>query len=179
MNKEIKYNLTITEDDKEIYSGAISYEAMSSIISNSPDLKYFENLYLAAARSTSSVVRENVAYKENLNKETVELLIKDDSISVLRSLVRNKAFKKYAAHEDVERLFLLDAEIAKDIAGDYVSFENADSDKLIKVILASNDPGVLYALISGYNTPKKILRELSEYFDPYVSSEAKTRLENS
>jgi len=179
MKKEIKYNLTITEDGKEIYADAISYEAMSSIISNSPDLKYFENLYLAASKSTSSVVRENVAYKENLNKETVEILIKDDSINVLRSLVRNKGFKKYAAHDDIERLFLLDAEIAKDIAGYFVSFENADSEKLIKIILDSNDPGILYALVGSYNSPKKILKDLSEHSDPYVASEAKNRLENS
>jgi hypothetical protein len=41
-----------------------------------------------------------------------------------------------------------------------------------------SDPSVSYALAGNYNSPKKILKELAGHSDPYVSSEAKRRLED-
>jgi hypothetical protein len=41
-----------------------------------------------------------------------------------------------------------------------------------------SDPSISYALAGNYNTPKKLLKELLGHPDPYVSSEAKRRLED-
>ena len=108
----------------------------------------------------------------------VKILSSDKSIGVLRNLVRSQKFKEYATLDALEKLLVLDTEIAQLIAGDIESYSEADSAKLAGIIATHSDPSVVASLAGSSSTPKKVLKTLLNHADPHVVSEAKGRLED-
>jgi len=178
MSSKYIFKLVVEESGKEIYSKPLSYEMVSSIVSNYDDNEENNDLFLIAAKHQASTVRENIAYKDKISEETLNLLINDKSIPVLRNLVRTESFKENASSSDIERLINLDVEIAQNIAGDVDSYQQADAGKIFSLLLGMEDPSILYSLANNYSTPKKVLKELANHSDPYVSSQAKRSLDN-
>ena len=178
MAKDLVFKLVVSNGGKEAYSANLSYEAVSSIASGFSDNSDSNDFFLLAAQHPASSVRENVAYKDQLSTEVVELLSKDNSIAVLRNLVRSSAFRSFATQELLEKLIQLDTEVAQSIANNVESFENGDVNKLSTLLANHEDPSVVVSLAQNYSTPKKILKTLSTHSDPYVASEAKARLED-
>lgn len=178
MSAKLEFKLVVTEDGVEVLSKVLSYDAVSNIVSNASDNKDNEDLFVVAARHPASNVREYVAYKDHMPDSAMKLLSTDKSISVLRNLVRSQKFKEHATIEELEKLLLLDTEIAQSIAGDIESFVEADTSKLAALVATHSDPSVVASLAGSYSTPKKILKTLLNHTDPYVVSEAKGRLDN-
>jgi len=178
MAKDLVFKLVVTENGKESYSANLSYEAVSNIVSSFPDKEESNDFFALAAQHQASSVRENLAYKDNLSSEVVELLSKDNSIGVLRNLVRSNAFKENATQAQLEQLIKLDTEIAQSIAGNVEAYEQADVNKLATLLAGNEDPSVVASLAQNYSTPKKILKTLTTHSDPYVASEAKARLDD-
>jgi len=174
--KNYTFKLAVLEGDKEVFQESLSYEAMISLISSSPDTEAFQSLYDHAATHQSAIVREYVAGKDNLSKNSVDILSADKSINVLRALVRSAAFKKHACDEILVNLILLDIEIARSIADYYEEFKMTDSDRILNALLQINEPAVMTNLINNYSTPKKVLKELANYPDSFVATAAKERL---
>jgi len=178
MSSNIKFTLQATDDGKEVFTAPLSYDALANIVSNYPDHIDSDDFFLLAARHPASTVRENVAYKDHLSLEAIEILAKDTSVAVLRNLVRSSAFREHATHEMLEKLINLDTEIAQSIASYVESFQEADIVKLANLLVTHADPSVAGSLADNYSTPKKILKKLLTHPDPYVANAAKARLEN-
>lgn len=134
-------------------------------------------MFELAATHPSEVVRENVAYKDNINQETWEILAADTSLNVLRRLVNSESCKRNASQEQLESWIKLDVELAKNIAGYLDRYENADIDELAKVLCEHPDPSVVAELASNSDTPKKLLKLLLKHKDQRVVSNAKRSLE--
>lgn len=178
MTSKIEFKLIIEEGGKQVYSKPLTYEMVASIVSSYNDASENDDFYALAAKHPASTVRENVAYKDKISEETLMQLIDDSSVTVLRNLVRSEAFKEYASEDVIEKLIKFDHEIAQSVAGDFDSYQQANSGKLCTALMSLSDPSISYSLAGNYNTPKKILKELSAHSDPYVSEEAKRRLED-
>jgi hypothetical protein len=178
VHSKLKFTIHASDDGKEVFTAPLSYEAFANIISNYPDHEDSNDFFLLAVKHPASTVRENIAYKDHLSSEVIEILAKDKSVSVLRNLVRSSAFKEQASHEMLEKLINLDIEIAQSIAGDVESFQEADVTKLANLLAVHEDPSVVASLANNYSAPKKILKKLLTHPDPYVANAAKARLEN-
>ena len=127
MSSNIKFTLQATDDGKEVFTAPLSYDALANIVSNYPDHDDSNELFLLAARHPAATVRENVAYKDHLSLEAIDILAKDTSVAVLRNLVRSSAFREHATHEMLEKLINLDIEIAQSIANYIDSFKKFKS----------------------------------------------------
>ena len=178
MSKELIFKLVVSESGKESYSTNLSYEEVSSIVSNFPDNKSSNDFFLLAAQHAASAVRENVAYKDHLNSDVIEILSKDSSISVLRNLVRSEAFRENVTQEELVELIKLDTQIAQTIANSIESYEQVDANELASLLSKHEDPSVVYNLASNWSVTKKIVKTLLKHPDPYVANEAKKRLED-
>ncbi len=177
MTRDLTFKLVVTEGDKPVYSANLSYEAVSDFVTNFPDKSDSNDFFILAAQHPVSTVREQVAYKDSLNSDTVEILKNDASISVLRHLVRSSAFRETASQDYLEKIIPLDVEIARNIASEIQLFEQADVNKLATFLAGNPDPSVAASLAQNYSTPKKILKALTTHKDPYIAAEAKARLE--
>lgn len=177
MTSKLIFKLVVEDGGKEVLSKSLSYDAVSSITSGFADIDENNDFFSLAAQHPASTVRENVAYKDKLSASTVEVLISDKSIPVLRNLVRTEGFKENASETEIERLMNLDVEIAQNIAGDIDSYQQADASNLCTIVLKMSDPSILASLAGNYSTPKKVLKELVKHQDPYVAAEAKRRLD--
>lgn len=176
MHSTLEFKLTVSEDGEKIYSRALSFEEVSSLVSSARDSKENEPFFAVAARHPASAVRECAASRDNLPDETVKLLMSDKSINVLRSLTRSRKFIQLASTEDLQRLSSIDTELAQNIACNVESFVEADTMKLAEFYAAHSDPGVVSYLAGNYATPKRVLRGLLKHSDPHVANEAKEQL---
>lgn len=178
MTKKLEFKLVVLEDGAEIARQALSYETMSSIVSSIPDNEANEAFFSIMAHHPSVQVRENVAYKDNISEETVQLLAKDKSVAVLRNIVRNSKFKESATLEQLLAFLEIDVDVAQSIAGNISDYSEADSNKLAQAVANHPDPSVAYYLADSYSAPKKILKALTTHIDPNVASAAKRTLDN-
>jgi hypothetical protein len=178
MSNNLEFSLIIKENGEELLTQKLSYEAVANILNSASDNEENASLFHLAARHPASSVRENVSYKDNLSEETVNILAADNSIPVLRNIVRCSKFKGMATIEQLEKLSNLDTDIAESIASDVESYSEVDESELSKIIASHADPAVVRSLARNYNTPKKILKSLLKHSDPIVVAEAKERLED-
>lgn len=178
ISSQIDSRISLFKDGVKIYEAPVSYDALSSFASNALDCESNEEFFAALSQHPSSSVREQVAYKDKLNEDTVMALAGDSSISVLRNLVRSSGFRRYATEDLVLELIDRDVEIACTIAQNFESFENVDRQKVIDQLISSNDPAVVAAVAGNYSSPKKTLKELLKHPDPYVAEEAKRVMDN-
>ena len=178
MRSNIQFTIQATEDGKEVFTAPLSYDALADIINNYPDHDDSNDFFLLAAKHPASNVRENLAYKDHLSAEVLDILEKDTSVSVLRNLLRSNAFREHVSHEVLEKLINLDVNIAQSIARDVETFQEADVIKLANLLDSHEDPSVVASLADNYRAPKKILKKLLTHTDPHVVQLAKSRLEN-
>ncbi|MDH6302637.1 Mg/Co/Ni transporter MgtE [Polynucleobacter sphagniphilus] len=177
MSKSLVYKVSISDGKKELYSSELSFNEIQDLISSADDNLANEKLFEIAATHPSEVVRENVAYKDNINQETWEILSEDTSVNVLRRLVNSDSCKRNASQKQLEAWIKLDVEIAKNIAGYLDRYEEADIDQLAKVLSEHSDPSVVSEVASNSDTPKKLLKLLLKHKDQRVVSNAKRSLE--
>lgn len=177
MTSKLIFKLVVEDGGKEVFSKGLSYDDVASITSGFADIDENNDFFSLAAQHSASTVREYVAYKDKLSAPTVELLLGDKSIPVLRNLVGTEGFKENASASEIERLMNLDVEIAQNIAGNIDSYQQADASNLYAIILKMSDPSILASLAANDSTPKKVLKELAKHPEPYVAATAKRRLD--
>lgn len=181
MEKNLTFKLVVTDNDNAdcvISETKLPYDAVANTISYLPESKALNDFYKFAALHPAPNVRENIAYKDKISEEVFKILSEDKSISVLRSLTRSGAFKKYADETLVKKLINLDSECAQNIAGSLEELEHVDSDNVLNLLVSSRDPSIRYSMVNNYSTPKRILKMFLDDIDSQVSEEAKQRLEN-
>lgn len=172
----MEYKLVVSNGKDAVHSSNLSYEALASVINSHPDAESSADFFEVMAGHPATYVREAVAYKDHLNRSTVDKLANDSSVNVLRNLSRSSAFREHVSFETLERLLALDVEIAQNIANNLDGFEQCDMGKLATLLSEHQDLGVLAALAGAYNAPKKILKALAAHADPYVAFQATNTL---
>jgi len=181
MHKNISFKICVTDDNAEdsvLCEIKLPYDIVSQVVANLPDAISLNDFYELASMHPSPDVREYVAAKDNINEDLFNILANDNSINVLRSLSRSLPIKKFSDFELLKKLILLDSECAQNIANNYLDFENVESEKVLDLLLQSNDPSIRYAVANNYSGSKKVARRLIDDLDPKVSYEANRRLED-
>ncbi len=173
---QLRYKLVVMQADKLVEESVLSYDSIASLVSSMQDDPSSEEIYEVFSRHPASIVRENVAYKDNLNLATVTSLASDHSINVLRNLTRSQAFRQHATEDMLRKMIPIDTEVAQSIAGYIDSFENCNISKIVEFLLEIEDPSIPTALANNYNSPKNLLKMLTKHPDPYISSQAKRNI---
>ena len=177
MSKNLVYKILISDGNKELFSSELSFSEVQEFISSADDSLQNEKLFELASSHPSEFVRENVAYKDNINQETYKILSEDTSPNVLRRLISTDACKRNATQEQLEGWIKLDPELARNIAGYIDRYENVDIDELAKILCDHPDPSVVAEVANNSDTPKKLLKTLLKHSDSRVVGNAKRSLE--
>jgi hypothetical protein len=157
----------------------LSYDELDSISGClSDDAKRSEILY-ELSKSPSSMVRITVVYNNAIDEKTVERLIRDSSIEVLRGIVRNSLAQRIITEEDMERLIATrDTELLCHIAEQIDDFDACDLDRLCEKLVAQKDPQIRHKLASNPATPARFLEELVDDEDLDVARAAGNAMED-
>jgi len=155
----------------------LSYDDLSSIVSNFPDTSENADTYAALAEHPSVAVRESVAGKDKIDEATVNLLAGDSDVSVIRALMRSDKTRECLTTAQLIGIIDRDVDAAESIAGYVESYENAASDDIAEALAKHTDPRVRAALASNSRAPKKFLKNLLKDSDARVRSSAKQSLE--
>lgn len=172
----IEFRLVAINGEEEIFSEALSYELLATLVSYYPDTAKSQALFRLAAKHPSAEVRSQVASKNKIDEDTCHELIDDDAISVLKNMVSNTIFKEMATIEILKKYIATDRELAEAIAYDLESYKLVDILNLAEFIAANKDPSVVSTLANNRRAPKKVLRDLLNYPDPLVSERASDNL---
>lgn len=168
-------------DAKLVVNGVevkLGHDELSSICGSLSDSKKNQDIFHELAKSQSEAVRENVAWKKRLSKETALLLIKDTSIEVLREIVGHVTAKEIITEDDIKRLIALqDTEIMVTIAEGVYEYDNCDETFIYNALINQADPQVRYQLAQDSEMPKFLMSTLIDDQDIEVSEEAKETLE--
>jgi len=177
MFQPIEAKLIIEKDGFQLHNVSLSYEALSSLASCSPDSDASTDLFATLSQHPSSSVRERIAYKENLNEDTVLALAVDPSVDVLRNLIRTSAFRRYITDDLLIQIIGRDVEAACFIAENLELLENIDRHNILRLLVLSDDPAIVAAVAGNTSTPKKILKELLRHPDVDVVDRAKQNID--
>ena len=170
--------ITITNSKGSEASVSIGFEVLVSMIGSLPDGKAMLELCDFLSEHDSADVRDAVASKEFLNEATLIRLSEDPSSRVKSSLIRSDSFREWVDGETLIKISRSDSNLARDIASSVGSFTNADTDALVKELVAHPDPAVRMELATGWGVSKFSIKSLSKDRDPSVAAAASRTLEN-
>ncbi|MBT6193881.1 MAG: HEAT repeat domain-containing protein [Proteobacteria bacterium] len=172
----VKFKLVIEIDAAEVYNEELGAECVSGLTSRLQDMEETKELFGYLAQCASSEVRIDIAYMDNLNEETVELLSRDASIDIRRRLCGATPFREWASTELLIEYIKADIDCAKTIAGGLGDYNDADPNKVAIELCKHSDPDVRNALAGSWGTPKKLLKQLLSDPDASVRASAKRTL---
>ena len=173
----VKFKLVIEVDGAECFNEELGSECVSGLTGRLQDIEENKDLFGYLAQCASSEVRTDIAYKDNLNEETVELLSQDASIEVRRRLCGQTPFREWASTELLLEYIGADIECAKTIAGSVGDYNNADANKVAIELCKHSDPDVRNALAGSWGAPKKFVKQLLSDPDASVRASAKRTLD--
>lgn len=174
---KLTFKLTVQNDAGEVASYDLGAEALARLAGSLPDNPENTQLFHHLAQSASSDVRTEIAYRDNLNEDTVELLSCDPAIDVRRRLCGQTPFSEWATTEMIIELVNADIDCAKTIAGRISEYSNADVNLIAAVVMQHSDPDVRNSLASSWGAPKKVIKQLLKDDDAGVRASAKRTLD--
>lgn len=172
----VEFRLVILEDGKEVLAEPLSAELMPNLLNYYPDNNRSKLFFKYASMHASADVRQQVASKDKIDEDTCEILSRDNSIAVLRNLLRNSVFREFVTLEILTAYLENDKELAELVAGDVECFKSVDTLALSEVLARHPDPSVVLALARNRRVPKKILRDLTQSNDLCISIAAQESL---
>jgi hypothetical protein len=173
----VKFKLVIEADGAEVFNEELGSECVSGLTGRLQDIAENECLFGFLAKCASSEVRTDIAYKDSLNEETVELLSQDASVEVRRRLCGQTPFREWATTDILLEYIGVDIECAKTIAGSVGDYSNADANKVAIALCKHSDPDVRNALAGSWGAPKRFVKQLLSDHDASVRASAKRTLE--
>jgi hypothetical protein len=173
----VKFKLVIEIDGADVFNEELGSEAVSGLTGRLPDTSESKEVFGYLAQCASSEVRTDIAYKDNLNEETVERLSQDASIEVRRRLCGQTPFREWASTEILLEYISADIDCAKTIAGSVGDYSNADANKVAIELCKHADPDVRNALAGSWGAPKKFVKQLLSDPDASVRASAKRTLD--
>lgn len=171
-----KFKLVVEISGSEVFNEELDAECVNAIAQRLQDESENTKLFGYLAKSSSSEVRSDIAYKDNLDEETIQLLSEDTYIEVRRKLCNQTTFREWASTELLLQYIKSDVDCAKEIARNLDEYSNADADVLAVEICKHSDPDVRNALAGSYGGPKKFLKQLLSDSDAGVRASAKRSL---
>jgi hypothetical protein len=173
----VKFKLVIEIDGADATFEYLSAECVSALAGRLQDVAENSALFGHLAKSPSTEVRSDIAYKDNLNEDTVKLLSQDTSIDVRRRICGQQPFREWACTEILLNYISADIECAKTIAGCISDYSNADVNEIAIELCEHTDPDVRNALASSWGAPKKFLKKLLSDPDASVRASAQRALD--
>ena len=155
----------------------LGHRELETIIFSLEDCERNKEISHELGKSKSSQIRTHIANNEYLNDETVDLLLKDSSVEVLRAIVSRDYTPSRMKKEDLERLIEIgDTELLIIIAGkisEYVDeFGICKMDWLCEKLITQEDPVIRYMLAENDYTPDHFLGKLTHDEDINVAEKA-------
>lgn len=170
------YKLVICEEDRIVLETPIPFEVMESVASMWPDSENYTELFELLAEHPCHLVRSSICSKSSLSENTVNKLVKDTSLDVLRYIVDNDVFRSIANEETVLDLIGKDQQIAYSLANSFGFLKNINAPTIAERLMQSKDPAILTTLADNGDTPRRALQVLAKHPDPRVACRAKDTL---
>jgi len=157
----------------------LGIETINDIVYNLPnDEEYYDLLHQLALSNISSI-REKIADKDCLSKETVEFLLKDKNATVLANIVRSDCAKEYISDKDIDYIMSVESEeVIENIISYIDGYENINQTETIDKIMKLENDYLMLKLANSWDTPKKTLKKLAKHKDPDISKSAKKTLDD-
>lgn len=156
----------------------VGEQFLQNLVDAIPDTKDYSDLFLVLAKSTNPYVRRDVAYKENINTETAEILLADKEPTVLERIVEKEVARSVIKPERLKEILgFAGIDTVVSIINNIAEYEEMDVDELADLIMAQENPALTLLLAESWNTPKKILKKLAKSKDIDISTAAKNSLE--
>jgi len=158
---------------------SLGIDELQSIVSYLADNEKNSAIFQQLATHKSATIRKEIAYKDNLTEESVQLLLRDKDVAVLSNIVRSAAVKEIFSDEDFDYVVSRDnEELISDMLGSLDEYENlSDYSAALEKIIALENEKLTLIIAESYNTPKKILKKLLKHNDPDIVNAAKSSLE--
>ncbi|MGV1037942.1 MAG: hypothetical protein ACOYD0_13090 [Candidatus Nanopelagicales bacterium] len=173
-----KYSLTVTEG-KATESFALPFTAVVYLTNNIPDKPDYTDLFSWLAFHPIYEVRETVASKTCLDKQTIQMLMRDRDGRVRRALMDSETFRKTVTQKQLLALAKdpeLELKIAE-ILGSLLEDNRAlDVPALVKLLVNSPNPQVRQTVADAYGVDKKLIAPLTADEDFAVRQSAQDRL---
>ena len=159
----------------------LGHKEMLDISLSLDDCHKNEGIFHELAKSECTEIRNSVTNYSHIKLETIDLLLRDKSIDVLRYITNNYRVKSMMIDENIEYLLSTgDTDILSNIASDidlYVNeFNVCKMDWICNKLINQRDPAVRYELASNEDIPRKFLERLSKDDDFDVANKAKQTL---
>jgi len=132
----------------------LGYEELEEITGCLSDSKKNRPVFDELAKSPSSTIRMNVSWNKAISDQTVELLLVDSSIKVLRGIVENNR-SRWIITEEVLEGFIAngDTELLCTVADEVGDFYECDVDVICEKLVHQKDPQIRYRLAANENIP--------------------------
>ncbi len=155
----------------------LGYEELDGISSCLSDNKKNRAVFDELAKSPSSMIRMNVSWNKAISDQTVELLLEDSSIEVLRGIVESGRSRWIITEEILERLISNgDTDLLCTVADEVGDFYECDVDGICEKLVHQKDPQVRRRLASNSDTPEEFIEELIDDEDMDVARAARKTL---
>jgi hypothetical protein len=156
------------------------YEFLERITCDIPDIKENKKVFEALAKSDDFEVRRSISYKDNLNKNTIDMLIQDADSDVVGNISNNSNIAKYITQEQVENILKQDNTYLLEILGKNVDdFQSCNVCKIIDKLIKHPNARVRGSVLRYRNNLSLVQLEiLSNDSDTAISSEARKQLKD-
>ncbi|WP_157493430.1 hypothetical protein [Desulfonatronovibrio magnus] len=160
-------------------SSTLDFEAADEILYSIPEKRKYNRIIAEFAKSSLPQARMEVAGRESISREVVNILVEDNQIDVLRNLVSNRKARKMIPENSLLRLIKTeDYEILETVADNMHAFSMCDPDILAKRLCRSENPRVRHSLAEDQLLDKRIMEILSNDYVGEVAAKAKETLES-
>ena len=152
----------------------LGHEELEEIAGCLSDSKKNRAVFDELAKSPSSMIRMNVSWNKAISDQTVELLLADSSIEVLRGIVQNNRSRWIITEEILERFISNgDTELLCTVADEVGDFYECDVDVICEKLVHQKDPQIRCRLASNSDTPEEFIEELVDDEDMDVARAAR------
>ncbi len=159
----------------------IGHQFLEDIIRDIPDIKENQEIFSILAQSDNPEVRENVSRMvDNLDKDTIHLLLNDENQEVVDNVLSNSNLAKHISEEEIYKIIDSDnIKLLTIIASNIDDYKRCDLCKIVKGLAKHKNISVRYRLLGysrGDSVSNKILKQLSEDEDSDISQMALSEL---
>lgn len=160
---------------------ALGHKALEDIAFMLEDIPEHRDIFHELAKTKSSGILFNLVDKENLRRLTLRLLIEDNCLEVMRTVVGSRRAIRHMTRRDLENYLAAgDKEILATLAEKLDSItevhEVCEKEWLCEKLAGQKDPAVRFALAENTDTPERFLEELVEDEDLDVARQAEKTL---
>jgi hypothetical protein len=157
----------------------LNFSTLADISLSLSSSKANRKLFHELAKSDCADIREQVSTINSLDDETIDILINDTSIDVLRQMVDHGRAQCIIAQEDLERLIDTgDTELLCSIAKNVDEYDSCDIHLICLKLVKQRDPRVRDSLSDNEYAPRVFLETLLKDEDTEVANTAKYTLQS-